>query len=182
MGPQDRRRTKDQTTLSEQVGLDIDTISQLQKRVRVRMLASQYPQDADDACQEYVLQILQGKAQHQNIDFFCIDFIRKERTGKHPKTNRCPIEIAPDLFEKITGINGAQKVEEATDYRKVMEKIMTIHNHQHRRVMILHFLFDFNLSEIAAKENVSQQRINQIVRRCLFYLKRKIHSQRLSLK
>jgi len=153
------------------MGLDLDKIKTIQNLVRCKIRRSGHVDAADDASQQYLLEIIENKKRFQSIDYFCLDYVRKHYPGNAKDK---AINYGAEKLREGAGVSEQEKIEMQVDYNKIMGMIFDIEKSQHKRVMMYYYLFGLSVSDIAIKEKVSISRICKVLSDSLSFIKKSV--------
>lgn len=123
---------------------------------------------ADDCTQEYCVYMLEGKSQHQTIDQFVIDYLRRTRGGKRVRSYS-----QRQNFENADSIGaGAHEPAHHGYMGKHLEtridcvgSLGRIQNRTDREMSILFFHYGYHEAEIANHYKVTESRVSQRLQR-----------------
>lgn len=140
------------------MGLNLELLKQLQNRIATEMRFRGMSEYAEDACQEYVVRILEGSAQKQPIEYFCTDYLRRYHK-KRVKHNYSFVDLPISLLESIHSIDSRVRVENEIDYRIIMEKIQYLRHARQRRILSFYFFSGLNCVDISKRENIHSSQV-----------------------
>jgi|GEM_PF-4976727 len=142
-------------------------------RIQASLQKFGFISDTDDCTQEYCLYMLEGKAQHQTIDQFVIDYLRRTRGDKRVRshTQRQNFENADSIgtgaYEPAHHGYMGSYLETRID---CIGSLRSITNRTDREMSQLFYHYGYNEAEIADHYKVSISRVCQRltrVQKCL---------------
>lgn len=155
------------------MGLNLETLKELQTRVVREMQFRGHSEYAEDASQEYVIKFLEGRADRQPIEFFCTDYLRKYHK-KRSSFEYSFVDIPNYSLECIHSNDPTIKMENTIDYRSIIEKIDNIKSSRQRRYLYLYFFSDVSVIQISKREQLSEGTVYQELQAGIAALKKLI--------
>ena len=146
---------------------------EIEGRIQASLKKFGFVSHTEDCTQEYCVYMLEGKAQHQTIDQFVIDYLRRTRGDKRLRS-----------YSQIKNFENANPIGAGThehahhgymglhlDTRiDVLRNIRRIKNRTDREMSLLYFHYGYNEAEIADHYQITSSRVSQRlarVQKCL---------------
>lgn len=136
--------------------MDLETIRIRQSTIKRKMKRFGHEQLAEDAAQEYILDILEGKRANQTLDQFIIDFFRK-----HFGDSRCENGKYQFFYGRTLSV---EMFEDELSYESTVEHDIWINELVgDDEILKLYFIMGYTQKEISKFYRVSNSRISQII-------------------
>lgn len=132
----------------------------LKKRLRFVHRKFQIRYEFEDFYHDYVIHILEGHGQHQNLDQFAIDHIR-QRLGRYGQKIALRNALKLNIEEMAKEID---KSVISAEYIRVIKDLSESHTGRSRIMILLHYVYGFEKVEIAHLFNLHPSRVCQIFR------------------
>lgn len=134
-----------------------------------------FHQEAQDAAQQYILNVLEGKIKNQKVFHFCIDFIRKVRgrtdVPRKLKEKYFIEAMASVKFQDESGIYNR------VDYNKIMNKIYEMKNEKQRDILLKAFAKGLSVADIARAGKATIQSTDELFKRSIRSIKERMKIQ-----
>lgn len=149
--------------------MDVGHLLQYQSFVKSRMDVMGYDYLAEDAAQDYAVDILEGRAIKQTVKHYCIDFLRKSFGDLRSDSN------ARFLFAHADEIRDWEHyTEEDQLYLRDALKLIELAEPKQHSLLLCYFIFGYTLEECGIKFKQTEARMWQRVNKSLQQIRERI--------
>lgn len=155
-------------------------IEKVTRRIKRALFRFGYERDEEDAAQDFFVRVLEGKSQHQTIDQFVIDFLRKRYGNKrHPGGNKKSALEHADSFEQgeFDRTTADLSGEQLENRRDLIRLALRAGKDQDADILWLFRVEGFNETEIADHYKISPSRVSQRLKRVQSRLSERIKKE-----
>lgn len=149
--------------------MDVEHLLKYQSFIKKRMNSLGYDYLAEDAAQDYVIEILEGRSANQSVKHYCIDFLRKAFGDMRKQSN------SRFLLAHAEPIRDWElHAEEVTIQLRDALKLIEYADSKEQSLLLCYFIFGYTLDECGIKFKQTEARMWQRVNKSLQQIKERI--------